>query len=130
MTLHVFLMKVLDDRLVIFTNLIPNITGLKTSNFNILHAHFYRGSKDFSVSIGHTQNGPWTKILDGSFPDLRNETEEGYAVIVPLTVIRRRVPQVGRFIKYQCDTWWGDGCALHYLGFSNQGPNSIDKVRT
>ena len=81
---------------------------------------YFRGSKDFSASIGHTPQGPWTEIANGSFPDLRNETMVGYAVVVPLTVIRMAEAHIGRFAKFQCDTWLGDGCALHYLGGSDK----------
>ena len=70
--------------------------------------------------MGHTPQGPWTEIANGSFPDLRNETMVGYAVVVPLTVIRMAEAHIGRFAKFQCDTWWGDGCALHYLGGSDK----------
>ena len=46
-------------------------------------------------------------------------------MLVPLTVIRVDVEHAGRFFKYQCDTWWGDGCALHYLSLLEELTSEI-----
>ena len=47
-------------------------------------------------------------------------------MLVPLKVIPVAVDHPGRFFKYQCDTWYGDGCALHYLGGSAVESNLAD----
>ena len=47
-------------------------------------------------------------------------------MLVPLKAIPVAVDHPGRFFKYQCDTWYGDGCALHYLGVSAVESNSAD----
>ena len=44
-------------------------------------------------------------------------------MLVPLT--REVNESVGRFYKYQCDTWWGDGCALHYLNLLEESAGEI-----
>ena len=47
-------------------------------------------------------------------------------MLVPLKNITVTVDHPGRFFKYQCDAWWGDGCALHYLGGSAMESNLTD----
>ena len=36
---------------------------------------------------------------------------------VDKTEIVLQSPRSGHFVQYRCTTWWGDGCALQYIGF-------------
>ena len=85
---------------------------------------FSRGSEAFDVSIGETSLGPWTTIAKGTFPDLRSPKKSWNPERVPLTVIQAEGggSVAGRFVKYECTTFYGDACALHYIGLLTATP--------
>ena len=77
------------------------------------------GTKDFTVSVSQSENGPWTEIKWGTFTDPRSTGE----VFSPQELKTFQIDQVtARYVKFTCVTYYGLGCVLQYIGvFGNKG---------
>ena len=77
----------------------------------------FRGVKGFFVEIGDSQDGPWTKVVEGEFSDpSQNENITEFPLIKP---------QTGQFVNLRCVSWYGRGCLLQYIGFGQDGEYHI-----
>ena len=74
---------------------------------------FSRGTRDVSVSVSVSENGPWQEINTGTLDDPRvvdgipqdTETFQVQAVVT-------------RYVKFLCISYYGLGCGLQYIGVS------------
>ena len=73
---------------------------------------FFSGTKNYNLKIGDTATGPWHMIAEGQLHDPRQSSS------VEKTEIVIASPRGGRFVRFRCTSWWGNGCALQYLGFT------------
>ena len=82
---------------------------------------FPRGSKGFTVSVStKTANGPWARIASGTFEDPRRDGAQVYKTYSLENLMfsdPRWTYYVGaRYVKYTCESYYGKGCALQYIG--------------
>ena len=69
-----------------------------------------RGSRDYEVSIKDDPPATtWHTIASGTFPDPRA------CVTQELKVIKLTNATIGRYVRYWCKTYYGDGCSLQYV---------------
>ena len=74
---------------------------------------FSSGTKDFTVSVSVSQNGPWQDIKTGTLDDPR--IEEG----IPQDTETFQVQAVvARYVKFDCTSYYGLSCGLQYIGVS------------
>ena len=67
-----------------------------------------KGTKDYKIEMGVNTSGPWTTISNGQLPNNPSKVE------IPLNNQIR-----GRYLRFQCITWYHSLCALHYIGIFN-----------
>ena len=78
---------------------------------------YFRGTKDFKVEVARLQSGPWLRVT-GKLPDPKTFADAG--IPVEKMVLRSSdwlYPMSGRYAKFVCNSWYGEGCALQYIGF-------------
>ena len=63
--------------------------------------------------MANTSKGPWTAVAHGTFRDPLPAGQNG--VPAEKQVKRLIEPVYGQFVQYQCLSWYGSGCALHYI---------------
>ena len=69
--------------------------------------------KGFIIEMGDSQDGPWTKVVEGEFSDpSQNES---------ITEFPLSEPQTGQFVNFTCVSWYRKGCLLQYIGFGQEG---------
>ena len=71
------------------------------------------GVRGFIIEMGDSQDGPWTKVVEGEFSDpSQNES---------ITEFPLSEPQTGQFVNFRCVSWYRKGCLLQYIGFGQDG---------
>ena len=80
------------------------------------------GTKGYTVSVSEEENGPWTEVKSGTFTDPRlhagqynPQTSESFFF----------TPVVAQFVKFSCTSYFGQGCALQYIGVSDSEPGTV-----
>jgi len=68
-----------------------------------------RATKKFRVSIGSSNEGPWTELLTQELEDSRNQE------VPPLQQFESTNALSGRFIQFELLEFWGDGGGLNYF---------------
>jgi len=68
-----------------------------------------RATKKFRVSIGSSNEGPWTELLTQELEDSRNQE------VPPLQHFESNNALSGRFIQFELLEFWGDGGGLNYF---------------
>jgi len=68
-----------------------------------------RGTKDFTISISDSIDGPWTDILTGTLPDARNVSP------VPVLNFDLENEVETQYLRFQVDTFYGQGGGLQYF---------------
>jgi len=68
-----------------------------------------RGTKDFTISISDTIDGPWTDILTGTLPDARNVSP------VPVLNFDLENEVETTVVRFQIDSFYGGGGGLQYF---------------
>ena len=68
-----------------------------------------RGTKDFSISISDSIDGPWTDILTGTLPDARNVSP------VPVLNFELETEVVAKVVRFQVDSFFQWGGGLQYF---------------
>ena len=72
-------------------------------------------SKDYSVSVSESANGPWQEIQSGTFDNpfnagVPNNLEEDETFDIDPAVM-------AQYVKYHCTSWYGGhSCAFSYIG--------------
>ena len=62
------------------------------------------------LSTSQSQDGTWTKVLEASLSDSRNQTDP-----LPLQWIDLQEPVTGQFLKFELLEWFGRGGGLQYF---------------
>ena len=76
--------------------------------------HYSTGSKGLKIMIGNSNTGPWMEFDSG---ELENPIPYGTAGdIIPMIEFKGNSMMQGRYVKYECLTWYGYGCSLQYIG--------------
>ena len=76
--------------------------------------------KGFIIEMGDSQDGPWTKVVEGEFSDpSQNEN---------ITEFPLSEPQTGQFVNFTCVSWYRKGCLLQYIGFGQYGEYYISTL--
>jgi len=68
-----------------------------------------RATKKFRVSIGSSNEGPWTELLTQELEDSRNQE------VPPLQHFESNNAISGRFLQFELLEFWGDGGGLNYF---------------
>jgi len=67
------------------------------------------GSKDYSVSVSDNEDGPWTVIKNATFDNPRENP-------IQLETYDLDNAVVGRYVKYECASYYGIRCCLNFIG--------------
>ena len=86
------------------------------SSFNI-----FRGTAHFKVSVSDSGRGPWEEIISGKLWDYRTTHGVGKHVRgnpSPAKTENFKIdpPVEAEYVRFDCLSWYGDGCALQYFG--------------
>ena len=84
------------------------VTGVEMVNTRNCH-HRDRGTQEFKVHIGDTQEGPWHTIVSDTLPDERNMD------ILPLHTFAADGLIGGSFVKFEQISRYGNGGGLQYF---------------
>merc|ERR1711970_1442107 len=86
-----------------------NIRGFKLKNTHH-HNSNNSGTKDFTISIADSVNGPWSPpILSGTLPDARNQSP------VPVLTFELKKPVTTYFLRFQIDSHYGVSGGLQHF---------------
>ena len=77
-----------------------------------------RGTNGYIVSVSEQATGPWTTIRSGTFTEDPRQHPGQYN---PQTSETFYFPPVlAQYVKFTCTSYYGLGCALQYVGVSNE----------
>jgi len=87
---------------------------LRFSGIQLVNTHNYkhkdRSSKRFRLFASQLQTGPWTKVLEASIVDSRNQADP-----LPLQKIDLQATTTAQFLKFELLEWYGRGGGLQYF---------------